>query len=371
MKAGGPRSSGVDTMNTDTGTTGEAGANSGSDGEAHGAHSSSAPRVPWPKIAGGLLGLVLLAWILAAQDLGALAGAIRRAGWWLALVMLVEPLLWLSHALGWHLLFTPGRRPRFADSYAASALASAFNNLLPVFAVGGELLKARHLMQRGTPGAEVGAAGIADLSLHGVSALAWSLLGLLMLGQVASDPQVLAASRLGMVLIGGAVAALIGAQLYGSAALARWLEARLRRRGSEALAHSTGRAQAALLKIWRRRALLLLSILVRMAGRFVMVPELLFVAALMGEPMSLADAVLVTGLVVLVKTVSFIIPARIGVQEGTFVAAGMLLDQPGALMLGLALAVRLRETLTHLPVLALWYWSEWRRLLMRRGASIG
>lgn len=319
----------------------------------------------WRVLFGGGLGLALLLWLLSQQDLQRLEQSLQQAGWALLLILLVEPLLWLSQALGWYLLFTPGRRPRFADSYIASAVASGFNNLLPVLAVGGDILKARHLVKRGISGAEATAVGIADLSLHGVSALGWSLIGLLMLNLVSDDARLSSGSAVGVLLLALAISAMIGAQLFASRALARRMQARFSRRGWDALARNTDLAQQDLLLIWRRRGLLLLSVLARMAGRFVMVPEILFVSWLLGTPLALAEAVLITGLVVLVKTVSFIVPARIGVQEGSFIAAGALIGLPAELMLAVAIAIRLRETLAHLPVLLCWYLSEWRQALAR------
>lgn len=204
----------------------------------------------WRTLLGGGLGLALLAWLLASQDLAQMQRALQGAGWPLLLILLVEPLLWLSQAVGWHLLFTPGRRPRFADSYAASAVASGFNNLLPVFAVGGDLIKARHLIKRGVGGAEATAAGIADLSLHGVSALGWSLIGLLMVNLVTEDSELSRASAIGVVLLTLAIASMIGAQLFGSRALARRMQSRFSERGWDALARNTDLAQRDLLAIW-------------------------------------------------------------------------------------------------------------------------
>ena len=319
----------------------------------------------WRVLLGGGLGFAVLVWLLSHQDLSLMVQTLQQAGWALWLILLVEPVLWLSQTLGWYLLFTPGRRPRFTDSYAASAVASGFNNLLPVFAVGGDILKARHLVKRGISGAEATAAGIADLSLHGVSALGWSLIGLLMLNRISEDAELSLGSAIGVLLLALAISAMIGAQLFGSRALAARLQARFSRRGWDALARNTDLAQRDLLLIWRRRGLLLLSVLARMSGRFVMVPEILFVSWLLGAPLLIGQAVLVTGLVVLVKTVSFIVPARIGVQEGSFVAAGALIGLPAELMLTVAIAIRLRETLAHLPVLLFWFASEWRQALAR------
>jgi len=105
---------------------------------------------------------------------------------------------------------------------------------------------------------------------------------------------------------------------------------------------------------------LLLSVLLRMTGRALMVPEIMFIGWLTGTDIGLLEAAMITGLVILVKTVSFVVPARIGIQEGTFVAAGKLLSISAEPMFAIAIAIRLRETLASLPVLLHWYLQEWR-----------
>jgi putative membrane protein len=312
---------------------------------------------------GWSIGLLVLLLVLSQQDYPELGRALARAGPGLLLVLLLEPLLWLSHALAWQPLFPRGARARLRDTWAASAIASAVNNLLPVFAVGGDLIKARHLVQRGVRGSDATAAGIVDLSLHGVSALGWSLAGLVMLGRITTDAGLFAASVGGIVLLGGAIGAFIGLQMFGAARFGQWLQRRFAARGWNVLADDTASARQRLDQLWRRPGTLAGSVAVRLAGRALMVPELVFVTWLLGARVGLGEAVLITGLVILVKTVGFVVPARIGVQEGAFLAAGGLIGAPAELMFGAAIAVRLRETVASLPVLLWWYFGEWRRAL--------
>lgn len=309
---------------------------------------------------GWSVGLLVLLYVLWQQDYAALARSLRAAGPALLLVLLLEPLLWLSQAGAWQWLFAAGQRARFGDTLYASASASAVNNLLPVFAIGGDLLKARHLVKRGVSGAAATAAGIVDLSLHAVAALCWSLTGLAILGFTTSDAGLLLASASGSVVLSAIIIGFITIQLLASARLARWLQQRFSQRGWNVLATDTSAAQQRLLQIWRQPQVLLGSVLLRLLGRALMVPEIMFIAWLLDADIGIADAAMITGLVVLVKTVSFAIPARVGVQEGAFVAAGSLLAIPAELMFSIAIAIRLRETLASLPLLLHWYIQEWR-----------
>lgn len=314
-----------------------------------------------PLLAWGL-GAVVLAYVLAQPDYPALFGLLQNAGFTLLWVLWLEPLRWSSQAAAWQLLFPPGQRARFSSVFYASALANAVNELLPTLSVGGNLLKARHLVRRGVSGVQATAAGIVDISLHGVSALGWSLIGLLALSALVRDTELFQASLLGSLVLALIIMAFIGAQLFTSTRLANLLQRRFDARGWNKLARGAEPTQRCLLAIWRRRSTCLSSVLLRMAGRALMVPEMLFVGWLMGADIAFWQATAVTGLVILVKTASFMIPARIGVQEGAFLAAGALLGFETELMLALALAVRAREVLPQLPVLLLWWLDESRRL---------
>ena len=115
---------------------------------------------------------------------------------------------------------------------------------------------------------------------------------------------------------------------------------------------------------------LLLSLSLRMTGRALMVPEIMFIGWLSGTPIKATEAAMITGLVILVKTVSFVVPARIGVQEGTFVAAGKLLSISAEPMFAIAIAIRLRETLASAPILLHWYVQEWRRARADKNTAV-
>ena len=314
-----------------------------------------------PVLAWGL-GAAVLAYVLAQPDYPALFELLHKAGFALLWVLWLEPLRWASQAAAWQLLFVPGQRARFASVFYASALANAVNELLPALSVGGNLLKARHLIQRGVSGVQATAAGIVDISLHGVSALGWSLIGLSALSALVRDTELFRASLLGSLVLALVILVFVGAQLFASDGFARLLQKRFSARGWDNLARGAEPTQRRLLEIWQRRSICLSSVLLRMAGRALMVPEILFVSWLMGADITFWQATAVTGLVILVKTASFMIPARIGVQEGAFLAAGALMGLQIELMFALALTVRLREVLPQIPVLLIGWFDESRRL---------
>ena len=314
----------------------------------------------WRSALGWGLGVAMLAYVLVQPDYPALFQLLQTAGFALFAVVLLEPLRWATQALAWQILFVPGRRPGFAPIFYASALGNAVNDLLPAMSVGGNLLKARYLVKLGVSGVDATAAGIVDISLHAVSALGWSLIGLLMLSRAANGGEIFHASLVGSLVLVLLILLFVGAQLFASRRVAALLQRRFSRQGWEGLADGADQTQARLLEIWDRRTHCLASVLSRMAGRALMLPEILFVSWLLGAEIALWQAAALTGSIILVKTASFMIPARIGVQEGAFLGVGALLGLATEWMFAIALAVRMREVLPQLPVLMLWWFSESR-----------
>ena len=64
---------------------------------------------------------------------------------------------------------------------------------------------------------------------------------------------------------------------------------------------------------------------------------------MLGNPISLADAVMIEGVVLLVGSVTFFIPANIGSQEGAYVIFTAALTGMTTAGLGVAIVRRLRE----------------------------
>ena len=62
----------------------------------------------------------------------------------------------------------------------------------------------------------------------------------------------------------------------------------------------------------------------------------------MGHPIGMAEAVLISGLIVGLRGVAFAVPGALGVQEGGYIAIGVLVGIPVDLMLAVSLATRIR-----------------------------
>ena len=318
-------------------------------------------------VAGLAVGVGLVSGLFVWQGLGPVWANLERAGPSLLWVLLFALPMQLLAAEAWRRLFVPGRRPRFGISLMASWMGAAVNALLPVASLGGEAVKARVLIVRGYNATETVAATVVCKTTQAVAVLCWAVLGCLLLSGLNIHPGVLQGAVAGAALLTLGIAGFVAVQWIGTAGRVAGRLGRVRA--------SWGRwvPKAELLDqqiraVYGRPSAWLQSILLRVLSRAVPVLEIVFVTSLMAAPMGWWDAVLLGALVYALRSVSFAIPAGLGVQEGGFVAIGALLGQPPSLMLAVSLAARMREVIPDIPLLVLWQLDEGLRWHTRRSS---
>ena len=59
---------------------------------------------------------------------------------------------------------------------------------------------------------------------------------------------------------------------------------------------------------------------------------------------------------------AFLVPGGAGVQEAGYVGLGVAFGLPPEVALGVSLLRRARDLAFGVPILAVWQWTEWRRL---------
>jgi glycosyltransferase 2 family protein len=90
--------------------------------------------------------------------------------------------------------------------------------------------------------------------------------------------------------------------------------------------------------------------------------ETWIVLALMGSRVSPATALAVDSLVSALRTFAFLVPAAAGIQEGSYVLVCALFGISPAMALAISFARRARELVIGVPVIAVWQFTEARRL---------
>lgn len=316
---------------------------------------------------GVLLGLGGLAALVSWQGATTIAAHFGAADWAILLVGLIALPELVFATASWRCLFPDDQRPGFSRLMLAMWMGTSVNLLLPVATIGGEVVKARYLIQRAVPGILAVSSVFVDKTVQASSILVWSLIGLgfLLLG----DPP----DHIVIGVILGAALLLLGIAGFIAVQRARPFEAltkrALRRGSSSRWAELVGDAAGLdreIRALYGQPGRLLLSTLLRLCARVVLAGEVWFAAWLMGLPIGFGEAVILKSLGMALRAAGFVVPGGIGLQEGAYVALGLLIGLPPDAMLSLSLASRLRELIAGVPGLLAWQIGEGRMILARR-----
>ncbi len=323
-------------------------------------------------VIGLIAGLTALCLLVAWRGLESVAGLLGDAGWGLLLICLFAPPdQWLGSE-AWRRLFPPGRRPASGRTLLASWMGSAVNTLLPVATIGGEVVKARVITLWSNAATDAVSSMVVDKTVQAIVVLLWALVGIAMLAALAPGGSVVIGAIAGALLLALGIGGFIAVQHAGSFTFLARSAKRLT--GTDkwgGLVDSATELDAALKAIYRRPRAVAGACALRLMGRLWLVGEVVLAAHLMGHPIGLAEAVLIKGLVVGLRGVSFAVPGGLGVQEGGYIAFGALIGLPPDLMLAVSLATRVREIVPSIPFLFAWQHVEGRALWRRSVAGGG
>lgn len=313
---------------------------------------------PWLLAAGA----VLFVCVLLAHDLGAVLRILALAGWGLAGVALIHLVPLVLDAAAIRVLeFQPGRAALVAAVQVRWVGESA-NSLLPAGQIGGPLLMIRQLMQRGATAPAAVAAITVSTTLQVFAQAAFALMGVAVMGthlagMSASGPQTaVLIAVIGLVLPAGVFYLLQRRGLFTGLARAGQRLAGARD-WSQLARHAEG-IDAALADTYRRRAPLLWSFALSLAGWVAGTAEVWMVLRLLDAPVNWGDALMLESLGQAIRGAAFAIPGALGVQEGGYLLLAPLANLKPEVALALSLAKRARELLLGIPGLIYLYFRE-------------
>jgi len=311
------------------------------------------------------LGLGVVIALIAIEGAGTIASLFSRAGW--ILLLLIPLQIWplFLDVLGWRMLILA--RVRLPVLFLIATIRQAVNRLLPVANIGGEIVGIRLLTQQGVDGTTATASVFIELVLALVAQYFFVALGVACLIERTDDARVTHALVFGlaaclpplalmiMILRRGQVFHRIehmAERLFG-----RWLDSQ---RG---LDHGA-RLDAKIRETFASRTRIFGALGWQFAGFVVGSSETWFALRWLGHPVSVADALVLESLTQAAKSLLFMVPAALGVQEAGLIGAGLLVGLGSDVALTLSLAKRMREVLFGLPALAAWQWMEGRTALL-------
>jgi len=316
------------------------------------------------------LGLLAAVAMVLWQGVDLIAGTVGLVGWWFVGILAWYLLPILAMGLTLALIFPPGAGLPFSTLTWINYVGGAVNALLPVASVGGELVKALMLVQRGVPGPVAGAAVVTDKATQGVSQLALGLFGVGALIYLEAHAQLvtwLLGATLAFCVLLGAFFWAQGEGLFGMLALR--LERMMRGRVWWDIVGGAAQLDRALDTIYRRRRRVAGACFWRVMTRLFLVAETWFIAQLMGHPIGWVEALMLESLTQSVRGMAFVVPSGLGAQEGAFLLLGGLAGLPPEVALAVSLVKRGREVCACLPGLLALQWGAGRSLAAWRGGA--
>lgn len=323
---------------------------------------------------GTVFGLGLAVWLIATNDLGAVAGAFGRIGFaGLSAVVLVRVGIVFLCGLAWQRILD-GLSPAGLGAFATLRFVrEGINVLLPVASVGGDVVGGRLLTFWAVAGSLAAASILADMLFQVGTQALFALLGAGLLTQVEGKPAADLAHWMfrALAVAGLVLAAFFAFQRTGGA---RFIESRIaalsRRLVREAAPDRTAGAgvQESLDAVWGagRRWRLLQSFLLHFLAWTLGAAEIWIVLACIGvEGVTVSQVLVIEALSQAIKSVAFPIPSGLGVQEGGFVIVGALFGIDAGTAIALSLAKRVPDVVLGLPALVVWQNLEARRDAVR------
>jgi putative membrane protein len=291
------------------------------------------------------IGVLLFVGLLVSQDLPAIMATLAHAGWGLLLVALFHVLPLVLDAIAICVLFEHGSsRSPYRDSLLARWVGESANSLMPAGQIGGPVLMARHLAQRGMRTEAAAAAITVSTTLQTFAQIIFALMGVILLGTLRTS-----------VLIAGAFLAVQVGGFYliqRRGLFSKLMRAVRRFSGRRDWSRWVAQAQAIDLAVegtYRRNSAVTRSFLFSLVGWIAGTGEVYLIALFLGWPVSWREALLLESLGQAIRGAGFAIPGALGVQEGGYLLLGPLAGLPSDAALALSLAKRTRELLLGLP----------------------
>ena len=312
------------------------------------------------RLAPGLLivGCLVAAALVLAVGAPAIMGALRRAGWTGVLAITGFHLIATTlMGLAWWLLQGTGRCSYYIWG---RLLRDAGSEVLPLSQIGGYVLGARAPILHGIDGVSVAASVIVDATLEFSAQIAFILLGVVLLLRI-SHASPLAASAAVWIIPATAAAAILVVMQTRRPDLLRWVTERfawssLRRMASAGLA-----MHAEIGRIYGSKPRLLRSFLLHFGAWLLTGVEAWLALRFMGFHCDILVVLIVESMIFATRSMSFMVPGAVGVQEGAYLVLGTSLGLPPEMAIGLSLMKRARDFGLGVPVLVSWHFFERRR----------
>jgi putative membrane protein len=308
----------------------------------------------WTRIA-LVLGVALMIGLAIRETAASIAGLLKEAGWLLLLLVPLHIAPLFLDVVGWRVLIL--EPPRTRSLFLIASIREAINRLLPVANVGGELVGIRLLAQHGVRSSTAAASVIIEMLLHVVALYLFVVLGVACL--LSLTDRIAGSSALFAIIASPLPFGVFVAWLVRKGTLLKVAEnigvrtmiAKVERFGTSQM----GQLNCAVTQLASAYSRVSLSVILQLLGLTAGCLETWLALRWLGHPLSFEGALVLESTTLAVRSLLFVAPAGLGVQEAGLVGIGHMLGLGGDVAVALSLAKRMREILFGLPALAAWY----------------
>jgi putative membrane protein len=303
------------------------------------------------------LGLAVMVVLIVREGAQSIASLLTHAGWLLLLLVPLHVFPLLLDVIGWRLLIVG--RCRLAVLFLIASIREAINRLLPVANIGGEVVGVHLLTLQGMSGPAAAASVIVEIVLILVAQYLFLLLGVTCLlhitGSLATTGALLLAVGGGLPVVALLIWLLHSGLLFG--ALQRLAPKILGSNGkAPSVLSRLTHLDTAIRELTSARGRLARTVLWQLAGLIAGSTETWLALRWLGHPLNFEAALALESITLAARSLVFIAPAGLGVQEAGLIGIGHVLGLGSDVAIALSLAKRMREILFGLPALAAWQW---------------
>jgi putative membrane protein len=316
-------------------------------------------------IIGALIGLAVATILIVHFGWRQVVDAALAVGWQglVALIGIYLVCLVLC-AVAWRIVILDAPRHAILICLWARWLRESIGNLA-LIPTAGEIAGARELNRHGVRSGMAGASTIVDLTLELLSQIVFTLFGLTLLITWYRGLEIGPWLVTGIAVSALAAAGFILAQRRGLFRFLERLPEKLDLKWAWTVLPDAEGIHAGVQTIYQHRGRVLASGGVHLAAWVVGVGEAYVGLYFMGHAIAWSDALTLESIAFALRTAAFVIPSRLGIQEGGYILLGAMFGLSPEVALALSLLKRGREVVTGLPCLIIWQSVESRRLWAR------
>lgn len=316
-------------------------------------------------IIGALLGLAVATVLIVHFGWRQVMDAALAVGWQgLVTLIGIYVVCLLLCAIAWRSLILDAPPRTILVCVWARWLRESIGNLIALLPAAGEIAGARELALTGIRPGMAGASIVVDLTLELLSQIVFTLFGLALLIGWYRDLEIGPWLAAGIVLPVLAASGFVLAQRQGLFRFLERLPERLDLKWAWTVPEAEG-VHAGIQAIYAHHARVLCSGAIHLAAWVAGAGEAYAGLYFMGHAIAWSDALILESMAFALRTAAFVIPARLGIQEGGYLLLGAMFGLSPEVALALSLLKRGRELVTGLPCLVIWQSIETRRLWAR------